>query len=725
MNMNNITIEAEGDVQLSGSRIALNNSNISGQNITADLDNSVSGGVAWSQSSSILNATKNITLSNNATGTLAQGATFTNSTLTAGEDVSLNFSRVYSNKWNDNSSGFSFSGGRISAGNDVVLTGYFANGHNGKGLSVGGNSVITATGGNITLNGTAGATGPEGASQVPDGAAIDGATLSAVNGTVTLGGSASDGAATGLTLNNLTLNAAYANITGSNRGGGTGFSLSNLTWQGGLTDINNITLSSAGSSRTATNRLGVGVVDSSKLIALMKKGIENTTYVDKSLNDAVKSNLSADGNGDINATFGSGDRLGAWTFDGIDLNATRNINLSGIGFTNSTLQAGGGLTINDESSVDLSGSHITAGQNISLIGNGGITLTKSNMTAGKDITLQASNGTISISGASATDRANLTSTAGNITVNGTVQGDYTGVRITNADVNAAKGMITVSGASNKSYYYGSGAVQLEGQSSFHSTLTSITGTDTYSADNRGVGVAIARGSNIAFYGNATITGSSSKGTGVLFLGDDSTENTQIKLAFSDGLVTLQGSTNTGNIGEDNVGSVGGITIDSWLGIPQTVYFNLSNATLNMSGSATGVVDGISANLVDENGDSQNKGYAFTGNGSVNIKGVAVSGNGVEARILDNTGLNGTFTVTGESTSGVGVNFSKNVNATLVNATITGKSDSGVGVSITTGDVSSKVADLNNNTIIGTSNTSSGILINGNNVTLTNGTLCGT
>ncbi|EJJ4102209.1 filamentous hemagglutinin N-terminal domain-containing protein, partial [Salmonella enterica] len=726
MNMNNITIEAEGDVQLSGSRIALNNSNISGQNITADLDNSVSGGVAWSQSSSILNATKNITLSNNATGTLAQGATFTNSTLTAGEDVSLNFSRVYSNKWNDNSSGFSFSGGRISAGNDVVLTGYFANGHNGKGLSVGGNSVITATGGNITLNGTAGATGPEGASQVPDGAAIDGATLSAVNGTVTLGGSASDGAATGLTLNNLTLNAAYANITGSNRGGGTGFSLSNLTWQGGLTDINNITLSSAGSSRTATNRLGVGVVDSSKLIALMKKGIENTTYVDKSLNDAVKSNLSADGNGDINATFGSGDRLGAWTFDGIDLNATRNINLSGIGFTNSTLQAGGGLTINDESSVDLSGSHITAGQNISLIGNGGITLTKSNMTAGKDITLQASNGTISISGASATDRANLTSTAGNITVNGAVKGYYTGVKITNADISAAKGVITVSGASDGNSN-GAGAVLLGGQSSFNSTLTSITGTDTYSTfTGTSSGVAIDAGSNIAFYGNTTITGTSSNAVGVLFLSTYGARPT--KLTFSDGFVTLQGISNARSKPANYVSSVGGISIRRWSSLPNTVYLHVSNATLNMSGSATVAVDGISAGGTIFNGPgntANDKGYVFTGNGSVNIKGVAVSGTGLEARILNNTGLNGTFTVTGESTSGVGVNVSTNVNATLVNATITGKSDSGVGVSITTVDAYSKVADLNNNTIIGTSNTSSGILINGNNVTITNGTLCGT
>ncbi|EBL9739271.1 large exoproteins involved in heme utilization or adhesion, partial [Salmonella enterica subsp. enterica serovar Miami str. 1923] len=554
---------------------------------------------------------------------------------------------------------------------------------------------------------------------------VSGGGVSLTNGTIagqniTVNASVASG--TALSMTGVTLNASRASLSGSNRGTGTGFTLSNLTWQGGLTDINNITLSSAGSAASVINRLGVGVVDSSKLITLMKKGIENTTYVDKSLNDVVKSSLSVDGNGDINATFGSGDRPGAWTFDGIDLNATRNINLSGIGLTNSTLQAGGGLTINDGNSLlNLSGSNMTAGQNISLTGNGGITLTKSDIAAGNDITMLASNGSVNISGASTTDRANVTSTAGSITVNGAVKGYYTGVRITNTDISATKGVITVSGASDNALSPGSGAVMLGGQSSFNSTFTSVTGTDTNTvAASWSGGIAIEAGSNIAFYGNTSITGSSAGNAGLIFLGGYYA--TPTKLTFSDGIVNVQGYANTNST---PYAFLSGIAFVAWESLPQTIYFNLSNATLNLSAYGN-KVPGFRLDITAPAWDkTNNKGFIFTGNGSVNINGVSGTSTGVEARILDNTGLNGTFTVTGESTSGVGVNFSRNVNATLVNATITGKSGSGVGVSITTGDTYSKVADLNNNTITGTSDTSSGILINGNNVTITNGSLNGT
>ncbi|EIZ7368868.1 hypothetical protein MNQ75_004771, partial [Salmonella enterica] len=550
------------------------------------------------------------------------------------------------------------------------------------------------------------------------GVSLTNGTIAGQNITV----NASVASGTALSMTGVTLNASRASLSGSNRGTGTGFTLSNLTWQGGLTDINNITLSSAGSAASVINRLGVGVVDSSKLITLMKKGIENTTYVDKSLNDVVKSSLSVDGNGDINATFGSGDRLGAWTFDGIDLNATRNINLSGIGLTNSMLQAGGGLTINDGNSLlNLSGSNMTAGQNISLTGNGGITLTKSDIAAGNDITMLASNGSVNISGASTTDRANVTSTAGSITVNGAVKGYYTGVRITNTDISATKGVITVSGASDNALSPGSGAVMLGGQSSFNSTFTSVTGTDTNTvAASWSGGIAIEAGSNIAFYGNTSITGSSAGNAGLIFLGGYYA--TPTKLTFSDGIVNVQGYANTNST---PYAFLSGIAFVAWESLPQTIYFNLSNATLNLSAYGN-KVPGFRLDITAPAWDkTNNKGFIFTGNGSVNINGVSGTSTGVEARILDNTGLNGTFTVTGESTSGVGVNFSRNVNATLVNATITGKSGSGVGVSITTGDTYSKVADLNNNTITGTSDTSSGILINGNNVTITNGSLNGT
>ncbi|ELL0323706.1 filamentous hemagglutinin N-terminal domain-containing protein [Salmonella enterica] len=557
--------------------------------------------------------------------------------------------------------------------------------------------------------------------------ALANTVLNATNAINITGQSASG---SGTTISGSTLNGATAAITGISTSGGLGFSITGSTLQGNLADLNNVTLSSAGSGAGAINKLDSSVVTDRNRDNLLKNHIENMTTVDMN-GTAIFDDAQKTDKGWTHDYTSESTPNGGWIFNNTTVNASDDVALKGVGFTNATVNVTkGNLSIDNNGPVLLTGSNVAV-ENGSVnlhAATGTIDLSKGNINTKGDITLQASNGTISISGASATDRANLTSTAGNITVNGTVKGYYTGVKITNADISAAKGVITVSGASDGNSN-GAGAVLLGGQSSFNSTLTSITGTDTYSTfSGTSSGVAIDAGSNIAFYGNTTITGTSSNAVGVLFLSTYGAKKTPTKLTFSDGFVTLQGISNARSKPGNYVSSVGGISIRRWDSLPNTVYLHVSNATLNMSGSATVAVDGISAGGTIFNGPgntANDKGYVFTGNGSVNIKGVAVSGTGLEARILNNTGLNGTFTVTGESTSGVGVNVSTNVNATLVNATITGKSDSGVGVSITTVDAYSKVADLNNNTIIGTSNTSSGILINGNNVTITNGTLCGT
>ncbi|EMD4852986.1 filamentous hemagglutinin N-terminal domain-containing protein [Salmonella enterica] len=557
--------------------------------------------------------------------------------------------------------------------------------------------------------------------------ALANTVLNATNAINITGQSASG---SGTTISGSTLNGATAAITGISTSGGLGFSITGSTLQGNLADLNNVTLSSAGSGAGAINKLDSSVVTDRNRGNLLKNHIENMTTVDMN-GTAIFDDAQKTDKGWTHDYTSESTPNGGWIFNNTTVNASDDVALKGVGFTNATVNVTkGNLSIDNNGPVLLTGSNVAV-ENGSVnlhAATGTIDLSKGNINTKGDITLQASNGTISISGASATDRANLTSTAGNITVNGTVKGYYTGVKITNADISAAKGVITVSGASDGNSN-GAGAVLLGGQSSFNSTLTSITGTDTYSTfSGTSSGVAIDAGSNIAFYGNTTITGTSSNAVGVLFLSTYGAKKTPTKLTFSDGFVTLQGISNARSKPGNYVSSVGGISIRRWDSLPNTVYLHVSNATLNMSGSATVAVDGISAGGTIFNGPgntANDKGYVFTGNGSVNIKGVAVSGTGLEARILNNTGLNGTFTVTGESTSGVGVNVSTNVNATLVNATITGKSDSGVGVSITTVDAYSKVADLNNNTIIGTSNTSSGILINGNNVTITNGTLCGT
>ncbi|EMD3634734.1 filamentous hemagglutinin N-terminal domain-containing protein, partial [Salmonella enterica] len=664
-------------------------------------------------------------------------------------------------------------GTTLNAGGNLTLRSVSDNGKTaGQTEFTGIGNVLTATNGTLTIENTAAGSNTSALWVHPSAAGglrltakdivLHGVTAGShtalalantvLNATNTINITGQSGSGSGTTISGSTLNGATAAITGISTSGGLGFSITGSTLQGNLTDLSNVTLSSAGSGAGATNQLDNRVVTDSNRDNLLAKKIDNLTSVDMN-GTAIFDDAQKTEKGWTHDYTSADTPNGGWVFNNTTVNAGGDVDLKGVGFTNATVNVTqGNLSIDNGGPVLLTGSNVTVENgsvnlhaatgtidlskgNISTKGDitlkadkGNITIAGTDISAKDDITLQASNGTISISGASATNRANLTSTAGNITVNGAVKGYYTGVNITNADISAAKGVITVSGASDRNSN-GAGAVLLGGQSSFNSTLTSITGTDTYSTfSGTSSGVAITAGSNIAFYGNTTITGTSSNAVGVLFLSTYGAKKTPTTLTFSDGFVTLQGISNARSKPGNYVSSVAGITIRRWDSLPNTVYLHVSNATLNMSGSATVAVDGISAGgtIYGGPGNTTNdKGYVFTGNGSVNIKGVAVSGTGLEARILNNTGLNGTFTVTGESTSGVGVNFSTNVNATLVNATITGKSESGVGVSITTVDAYSNVADLNNNTIIGTSNTSSGTLINGNNVTLTNGTLCGT
>lgn len=118
------------------------------------------------------------------------------------------------------------------------------------------------------------------------------------------------------------------------------------------------------------------------------------------------------------------------------------------------------------------------------------------------------------------------------------------------------------------------------------------------------------------------------------------------------------------------------------------------------------------------------GMKFSGNGNVSLIGKANDGSGVEARYFDNTELNGKLEIEGTSNSGAGVTLNDKLNVNLKDATIKGISTSSVGVNIFTGDGSDPVVDLGNNKITGESETGSGVVINGKNVTITNGALTG-
>ncbi|EBJ1485919.1 hypothetical protein KUQ52_004657, partial [Salmonella enterica] len=90
------------------------------------------------------------------------------------------------------------------------------------------------------------------------GVQVTNATLNSSGNLTLTGHSATTG--TGVAVTGSTLNAASANITGSSKSG-IGFSLTNTTLQGDLSDLMNVTLSSKGSGAGATNKLGSSVVN--------------------------------------------------------------------------------------------------------------------------------------------------------------------------------------------------------------------------------------------------------------------------------------------------------------------------------------------------------------------------------------------------------------------------------------------------------------------------------
>ncbi|WP_439848580.1 hypothetical protein, partial [Salmonella enterica] len=130
-------------------------------------------------------------------------------------------------------------------------------------------AVSLTAGKDIILNGSVGGKG--------GGVQVTNATLNSSGNLTLTGHSATTG--TGVAVTGSTLNAASANITGSSKSG-IGFSLTNTTLQGDLSDLMNVTLSSKGSGAGATNKLGSSVVNTSNRDTLLNMTIENLTSVD-------------------------------------------------------------------------------------------------------------------------------------------------------------------------------------------------------------------------------------------------------------------------------------------------------------------------------------------------------------------------------------------------------------------------------------------------------------
>ncbi|HFE6714951.1 TPA: filamentous hemagglutinin N-terminal domain-containing protein [Salmonella enterica subsp. enterica serovar Newport] len=713
---NTITVSSSnGDVNLTvtgSAPVNMNNVTISGQNVTALLNNTA-GGVAWAQTNSSINAAAgNITIENQTGNSQnSWGATFNNGNLTAlAGNITLNFTSTKAEFFKYDRHGVDIGGSSNFTATNVNITGHTRNSTIGAGINVNGASVvINATSGNIQLTGSAGPHSRDKShslSSYQNGMNIINAKLFAQNGNILLSGAAQEG--TGLLMIGVTLNASQASIHGSNKQSRTGFDLTGLTWQGGLTDAANITLTSTGNGGATTNRLQTGSFTNEMLKAVMlKEGTDNPTYINKSYNSYLMSAFFSpdETSSDINANFKN-----VWIMNEMTLNPAGNISLQGVGFSNSTVTAGKNLSIdNGVQRLLLNGTNVSAGGNISLKAGAGISYTGSidkrlNMTAGSDISLDASAGTVDIR------HANLTSDAGNIEVSGN---GTAGVVLSNMSLNATQGNITVTGEGKilSTVYETRGATSIFGNASFAAKNTIITGNDTveYNPANAGVGVMIGdrTPANLTFSGgNVSVNGSSMNGQGVHFgfAFEHLTHVLNIHAKKFDLTGSSEGKKDT------SYASPGGIAFQS-AGKLTSVIFNLfDGAKLRITGDVSKSTAPGSVG-VGKYVDGVKNAFTFNGTGDVEVIGKAKSGEGVNLRGFDNTGLTGNLSIKGVSESKSGV-LMDSVDIALVNATVTGESNNGDGVRINADNDYPAKLNLTNVSLSGNTQSGSGIHVTG-------------
>ncbi|HIB1684258.1 TPA: beta strand repeat-containing protein, partial [Salmonella enterica subsp. enterica serovar Muenchen] len=712
ISLTNITADTKGNITLTG--VNLTNSNLTGGNLTlqglgdspltvqnTDL-NASSGNASLSANGSISLSGGNVQASQGSVNVQAGGVNGT-----AGGNA-LTVSNV-----------------SFTSQNGTTLSGLSA--QNGAGVKL--NGAINVTAGNLTVNGTTtrvnNATEVRGIDARNTNISVSGtdAVLS-MTGTVNGDTDATQArSVVGLDLSGTStaLNASSANLKGVSTAKGMGFIL-NASLSDSLksTSENNLNLSSAGSDEAVHNYIG-NRVDDGFVHHLIEAGttIGSKTEVQKV--DIYKQELTDL----INASTGNDltKDFGEWilSFSNITINKGGNISFIGASFSNSTLSAGGNLTLdNGPGNLSLSGSKLTATNGyVNLTGGSGINLTNGNISAQNDITINASNGGVTISGQNGgAGMANITSTAGNISIYGNAAGTSSnGVSLNNVALTATQGKIAVTGmADNKhtEYFSNAGGILIQNKVTFKST-ENVVNAYAFNPKNGFAAISFYQGVDVHFIGDTTINtyanGGSYLSTGLLFSSPGGYKQT---VSFEDGLA--------------NVNAEGGVLLYGVQGKTLTPEFHVSNATLNINASsdkgeaiATLKLGGSAAD------NAQNSGYIFTGDGDVNIKGVTTSAgaSGMQLRQFNNTGLNGNFTVYGESSSGAGIIVDRNANFTVHNATITGTSQTGTGIQINAGDQYSHQVNLNGNTLTGTSVTGTGININGNNVTITNGTLNGT
>ncbi|HCM1955712.1 TPA: hypothetical protein N3A08_004886, partial [Salmonella enterica subsp. salamae serovar 9,46:z4,z24:z39:z42] len=254
----------------------------------------------------VLNATTgNLNLSISGSGNLNNGGG--NITLQAAKDVNIQAS-------SSNSGTIVYLGGmNVTAGQDIVVNATTTSGGNYN-IIRGDKAVLNATG-NISLTASGGRTAGGNNASIN----LNQSSSLTAGQTITLNGR-STGNGGGVRLDNVSLDAATLNLTGTSRGG-TGFSLTNITLSEALKDLTNVTFSSSGSNANTTNLLDNSVVSAAiagnTLDAFLSRGADNLTQVEMG-GSAIFNNTSAGWTKDYSQ---AGKPYGGWLFSNTSVTA--------------------------------------------------------------------------------------------------------------------------------------------------------------------------------------------------------------------------------------------------------------------------------------------------------------------------------------------------------------------------------------------------------------------
>ncbi|EBT0437643.1 filamentous hemagglutinin N-terminal domain-containing protein [Salmonella enterica] len=682
---------AAGTVTLNAAKAATNGVNITSGNGAVSITNMVQDG--------------------------SNGMTLTNANISSKDGIVLNGTTFWGQA-------VVMSGVNLTTGGDVDITGLAKNLTTGglgaassSGVQLSGSN-ISSTGGNITLTGTA---GTDVSHPSISSLQVSNSTLT-TNNALTLNGTTDT--TTGVKVTGSTLSAATLNVNGVAHVQGTGFSLATSQLLGGLADLTNVSLSSAGSAAGAQNVLDNSIVNDANRDTLLAKRIENMTSVE--MNGTAIFDDSAKSDKGWTHDYSSVDTPnGGWIFNNTSVTAGGDVNLKGVAFTNATVTvSNGSLTLDNGGAVPLTGTTVTVNDGAVSVhsGGGNIDLTKGNISAKRDITLKTDNGTVLISGTNATVKANITSSDGDIMITGN-SGNSMGVRLVNANLTSINMSINGSAIGGSNDDMASfGAVSLFGADEFHVANTGHGEMNGYvnnylDLTRNGaivIGQIFAGGdTNVVFdgsfdiKGDAFTTGAKPSSTYDIFFNNGSSS-----ITFKGGKSSMTSC------------SHGVYTRFSAYSATHTTNFILDGADFVFNVTAgTAPHQGLSM-LGTIEFNKYTSGFAFSGNGNAQLNiHTSSQEEGIYLNRLTNKDLLGNFSLNVTNDIGDAIVMLGHTAVNLVNATITGTSGTGAGFRLESTDKSN--VSLGNNTITGISKTGSGIKLIGNNITLSNGTLNGT